>query len=808
MKMKTLQAAILVAIGLLLIDSLFAQTAIQGRILDQSGDPQSFANVLLLNPVDSSLIKGAITDLDGTYQIDKIEDGNFLLMASVVGYDDAYSAITIDQENVKGILDLEIRAGVQLQEVEIKAKKPLFEQKIDRTVVNVGASVTAAGSTALEILERSPGVVVNRQNSGISILGKDGVVVMIDGKISYMPAEALIQMLDAMNADNIDRIELITTPPAKYDAEGNAGYINIVFKENINRGLNGSYSLSAGYGQGEIGSTNLNLNYRKDKLNIYGSYTYARDSRFQFFENYRKLNFEGVKFENISFSDRYPDQNDHNARIVLDYDVSDKTSIGFIVGAYDNKWTMDAENVSEVVIDNQLDTVITLVNSERNQWKHFRTNAYFNHKLTEKQSLEIDFDYLYYEDENPTLYDNTYSDAQGSLLFEENVLSDKYTPIKIYVGEVDYSNNISEKMTFELGSKLTNSEIRNEVKVERLNGNEWVSDGEFTNTSYLTERIYAGYASVDYEINEKTGVKLGLRYEHTDSNLDTDTQQDVVDRTFGKVFPTFYISHKINEDQGINFSANQRITRPTYNDMAPFVIFIDPSTFFFGNTALQPAIASSAKIDYRIKSKIFTFQYTHEDSTIARFQDQVIEETNQQLISPINMKNTKTFSASVSLPFYIGNWWEMRYNLFYINQEVNSYYNREPVSVSQNIFRANVTQSFILPKDYSLELTGFYRSPGLWGIAEFDSIFGVNFGVQKKFGENGGTLRLAVRDIFDSIQWSGGTKLEGQNFETSNTWDFRQRTFMVSYSRSFGNQKLKASKNRQGGSADEQNRIN
>ena len=806
--MKTLQAVLFAGLCLCLSSNLVAQTSVQGRITDDSGEVQSFANVLLLSPQDSSLLRGAISDLDGVYQIDNIENGNYLLQVSVIGYNDAYSAVNVDGSGENIEINFEIKAGVQLQEVEVKAKKPLFEQKVDRTVVNVGASVTAAGSTALEILERSPGVVVNRQNNGISILGKDGVVVMIDGKINYMPAEALVQMLNAMSADNIEKIELITTPPAKYDAEGNAGYINIVFKENANRGLNGSYSISAGYGRGEMGSANLNMNYRKDKLNLYGSYTYSRDSRYQFFDNYRKVEFGGDIKENYTFSDREPDQNDHNARLVLDYDVSDKTSVGFILGAYDNKWTMDAENISTASTNGEVDTIITLINNERNQWKHFQANAHVSHKFTDNKSLSFDFDYLYYEDENPTIYDNSYTDGLGNELFQEDVLSEKYTPIDIYVGAIDYANQVSDKIKFELGGKITSSDINNDVRVERLDGDIWIPDGEFTNSSHLTEKIYAGYGSMDYEITDKTAIKLGLRYEYTDSNLDTDTQQDVVDREFGKLFPTFYVSHNFNDDQGLSFSANQRITRPTYNDMAPFVIFIDPTTYYFGNTALQPAIASSVKLDYRIKSKIFTIQYTREDSTIARFQDQVIAETNRQLISPINMKDTKTFLASVSLPFYIGNWWEMRYNLFFINQKVNSFYRNDPVSVSQNIFRANATQTFILPKDYTLELTGFYRSPGIWGIAEFDAIYGVNIGVQKKLGDDGGVLRFNVRDIFDSIRWQGGTNLEDQNFETFNTWDFMQRTYSVSYTRNFGNKKLKASKNRVGGSAAEQGRIN
>jgi len=229
--------------------------------------------------------------------------------------------------------DVMLREDSQvLGEVEIVGRKALFEQKIDRLVVNVANSVTSAGGTALEVLERSPGVIVNRQSGALSLIGKDGVVVMINGKQSYQPASGIIQMLEGMNADNIESIELITTPPANFDAEGNAGYINIVLKKSTDLGFNGNMTVSAGLGEGEVGSANVNLNYRNNKLNVFSSYGFMYKAQLQKFYNYRQVVFEGNTTESEVTTYRDPQQLNHNIRLGLDYEISDQTIIGVLFG--------------------------------------------------------------------------------------------------------------------------------------------------------------------------------------------------------------------------------------------------------------------------------------------------------------------------------------------------------------------------------------------------------------------------------------------------------------------------------------------
>ncbi|MGZ5134858.1 MAG: carboxypeptidase regulatory-like domain-containing protein, partial [Flavitalea sp.] len=271
-----------------------AQGKIRGVVNDVSGKGIPNANVLLLRPKDSMLLKGAITDPGGNYVLENIKVGEYLLSASFTGFQPAYtSPFNFAGQDSKSLGSLQLNAlSNQLKTVTIQVKKPPFEQKIDRLVVNVQSSITSTGSSALDVLEKSPGIIVDRQNNGIIMGGKDGVVIMINGKINNMPASAVVQMLSGMSANNIEKIELITTPPASFDAEGNAGFINIVFKTNPDFGTNGSYTLTIGYARKENAATSINVNHRKGKFNLFGDYSFSRTHLIQDFEFHREVNFQ------------------------------------------------------------------------------------------------------------------------------------------------------------------------------------------------------------------------------------------------------------------------------------------------------------------------------------------------------------------------------------------------------------------------------------------------------------------------------------------------------------------------------------
>ncbi len=794
------------------VGAIHAQSGITGRVSDETHQPVSYANVLLLSASDSLLVKGGISNDDGSFVINGLAPGNYLLKIMMVGYTDHDSeAFTIGKED--GAIDFgEVVLhgdAVLMDEVQVVAKKALFEQKMDRMVVNVASSITLSGTNVLEVLERSPGVLVNRQSNTISLSGKSGVIIMINGRVNYMPAEAVTQLLAGMSSDNIERIEIMTTPPAGMDAEGNAGYINIILKTNLGDGFNGGYAFGAGYGKGAVGNASLNFNLREGKTNFFGDYSYLHESQDQTFEFYRSILLNNEQIETETKSDRFPDRNNHMARLGVDYQVNDKLIIGGLLSGYDTKWVMDATNVANLTSDGVLDTIITIDNHELNQWKNLSGNLNLQYSFSAGQKLSVDADYLWYEDNNPTAYNNHYTDGEGNFLFENYTRSSKVTPINIKVGKIDYMTPIGKKIKMETGIKGTASNFTNDVSVEYSDdGQRWVEDPALTAKYNLDESIAAAYLSLEAPIDEKTDIKAGLRYEYTDSNLGSETEQDIVDRQFGSFFPSVFLSRRFDESNTINLNYGRRITRPTFNDMAPFVIFLDPYTFFSGNPAVQPAISNNFELNYSYKSALISLKYGIEDSTIANYQSTIIEGTNNQLIYTENLKQMQVYSLTFSFPLTPVKWWNMYYNVSSAWQEAQKYDELGLQSYASGNLSAYTSQTFTLPRSFTFEITGMYVSGGLFGIFQMKPFGSVNLGLQKKFGEQGGLLRLGFDDIFNTMPYRDELNLEEQQQYFSSRLQFTQPTIKLTYTRNFGNQKVQGSRKRETGAEEERRRVN
>lgn len=519
-----------------------AQPKINGSVVDANSKPLGDATVLLLDTKDSSLVKGTTTARNGQYSFANITAGSYFVSSTFVNYKQVYTKpflITSGQEDINlAALQLS-EMETQLAVVSVSAKKPLFEQKIDRMVINVAASITSAGSTALEVLERSPGIIVDHQNNNLSMNGKNGVVIMINGRISHMPVAAVMQMLSGMSSSNIEKIELITTPPANFDAEGNAGYINIVLKTNTQYGTNGSYSATLGYGKGLITSASLNFNHRKGKFNLYGDYSFSgRDSK-QNFSFYRKVMDQGKAIETYSSSDRSPTITNFDGRLGLDYELNKKTIIGALVTGYYNKFAMTAQNRSNIFTDRQLDTVITIANDEVHSLYNYGVNLNMQHNFTADEKLSVNLDYIYYKDRDPVNYLSSYFTGIGNFLYDQATRSNKETPIKFWTGNADYSKKSGKKVSVEAGIKGTLSKFVNKVTVENAIQNNWIKDPDLTTSYALNENISAAYTSLSIAINDKTNSKLGLRYEYTNSNLGSVLVKNIVDRHYGNFFPSF-----------------------------------------------------------------------------------------------------------------------------------------------------------------------------------------------------------------------------------------------------------------------------
>ena len=800
-------AAFLIGILLLHFD-VDAQSKLRGLVAIGKDQPLAEATILLLNSKDSSLVKGSLTVIGGRYVFEKVSPGTYLVSASYSGYKQVYSPpIAIIENDDKEIAPLILSEKISsLNEVTVIAKKPLFEQKIDRMVINVANNITFAGSTVLDVLERSPGIVVDRQNNALSINGKDGVVVMINGRINHMPIASLVQMLAAMPSDNVEKVELITTPPANFDAEGNAGYINIVLKRNTQYGTNGSYALTAAYSKGWITNASGNFNHRETKWNLYGNYSFNRTASKQIATFYHAVSNQGKFSENYSQSNRDPAEPVSDLKLGLDYDVKKDLVIGTLVDVYDRGWNMTANNTSSVFTNGLLDTTASVVSKEKHPLNSYDLNLNLQ-KNYDNGKLAFNVDYMNYRERNPVSYVNSFYGASGSFLYGEEMKTNKGTPVRLWVTTLDLEKKLSNKTNISLGAKTTISNFTNAVQVDRLLQTGWTIDPQLTATYFLNENISAAYSSLDWSITDKTKMKAGLRFEYTNSNLKTATVKNIVDRHYGKLFPSLFLSHTINDDNSLTFSYSRRITRPTFWNLAPFVIFMDPNTFFSGNPGLQPAITDNLNFAYAFKRKIVSVSYSYESEPISNFSPHVDPQTNKETLSAENQDNSRTVNLSLSVPVDITKWWsaQINFNASYI--QMNGLYNKEPVVLKRENFFANSVQNFKLPKEFTLSVSAFYSSAGIFGIYKVKPIGSVDLGMQKKLKDKKSAIRLNYGNVFNTIQPNFSVNLPDKNLIASGKIMFTHPSLRFTFTHGFGSEKVKAKRDRPTGSEEEKDRL-
>ena len=788
--------------------SVNAQSKIHGQVVDSVGKPIYQANVLLLTPKDSSLVKGIFTKEDGSYSFENIIPGKYLIASSHTGFKNSFIPIfqINDQQNLKIETIRLDEAAIQLKSVNISVKKPLYEQKIDRLVINVAGSITSAGSTALDVLERSPGIIVDRINNSLSINGKNGVIVMMNGKRNYMQMADVIQLLAGIPSGNIDRIEVITAPPANFDAEGNAGIINIVLKSNNQFGTNGFYTLSAGYDKGEQNSFSLNINHRKGRVNLFGNYSFSRTRLKQLWRNYHAVTYQGNFIENYSESNRNALASQHNGQVGIDYEINKKTIIGALFSASNRNWDMEANNNAFTYSNYKQDTSLKIVNNEIHTTSNYSFNINLQHTFKVDEKININLDYLKYNDNNPSRYINAYFDNLNNFVYDEKVKSSKTTPLKFWVGAADYSKKLSKKTDMEAGIKGAVSMLSNDVSVATLFQNNWLQDASLSGYHNLHENITAVYSSFSIAIDSATSVKAGLRYEYTNSNLGSPAQKNIVDRHYGNLFPSFFILHTINKNNAINFSYSRRIWRPGFTDLAPWVLFYDPKTFQTGNPALQPSIADALNASYTYKNKIVSLSYSYTKNPII-LQPKIIESSNKMIISLANGKNIKDITVNLSLPFTVTKWWNMQNNISAGWRQSNVFY-KTGIKTESKSFWLNTAQNFVLPKDISFELSGFYYAGGNWGFYKYSPAGSLNLGIQKKFIKNRSTLSFNIRNILNTLTFQYSAYKPEQNLIQKNRSDYSYTNCSLSFTHNFGNDKVKGKRERLTGAEDEKGRAN
>ncbi len=799
----------LASIFLVLILYKTAYPQIQGSVYDDACEPLPFANILLMNKSDSTVVSGVMATENGDYSFTVFKPGEYVIGVSMLGFKPIFSKsfrISTSKDHFHNeplFIEPEYHA---IGEISVVAQKPVYELKTDRLVVNVENSITSAGGTALEVLEKSPGIIVDRQNNTISMNGKGGVMVMINGKQNRMPVEAAVQMLGAMNADNVKKIELITTPPSKYDAEGDAGLINIVLKKNENFGTNGSFSIGAGISTREKMLGSFNLNHHSGKMNYFGSYSADFNNTRQNLLSVRSFTESGSLLGSSAESNRKALILFQNVRMGFDYTISSKTVLSVLGSGYIRDWENDALNTvlytkNQAPVNRSLLTV-----SELSKWIHGMGNINLSHHFREEETLEANLDFLNYYNNNPSDY--TVEKFNSSGLFEsgEDIKVSKKTPINILVGTVDYSNQVNPKFKLEAGIKGTFTFFNNDVGVSYFNSGKWMADPELTNNYTMNENISAAYSSVSFSPDKKNSFVAGLRYEYMNSVLNSETEKGIIDLHYGELFPVLNYTGKINKNNTWQFSFNRRIDRPTFNELAPFIIFMSPETFIAGNANLLPAFSNIFKTDYQYRSVILSITYTGTKNAIARFQPVYSEDKTRQFFISKNFDHSQTTSIMLAFPLKMTAWWKMQNNLSWIRNKMETLYESVSLDFERSNYRINSIQSLNLNKRFTAEVSGFYQSRSIWGIYESKPMGRMDLGLQMKFKNENSRLNLSFTDVFKTNIMRNTANVPELNIYTYWRLDFEPRVLRLTFTHNFGNDEIKARK-RKTASDEEQKRV-
>lgn len=809
--MKTFTS--LVAALVLLSTALFAQSPVRGKvsgeIKENNGKPLPFATVLLLKATDSTLVKGAITSETGYYEVENVVAGRYLIAANMVGFQKTYSAAfdLTAGANVQ-VPVLQVTESTQtLQEVKVIAKKPFVEQQIDRMVVNVENSIVSAGGTALEVLEKAPGVTIDRQNDRLQLKGRQGVMVMIDGKLQQISMQDLMNMLQSMPSDNVEKIELITNPPAKYDAAGNTGLINIVLKKNKNFGTNGNYTLSAGVGVYEKLNGSIGLNHRNAKINSFANVSvfHAR------FQNTQDIDRTIAYKDQITYLDqnspRVGNPQNLSFRAGVDYFVSKKTTVGVLASGFLNQFKMNGISSTDFLDRNRVLTGRFATDAyNHNRLDNYTGNLNLKHDFGKGRELTADADYSVFKGNSGNDLNTTYYDPKDVITNKEIVRNIMPSTINIAAAKIDYIHPLKNGK-FEAGAKSSIVNSDNDMRFETQVDKQWILDPSRSNRFKYKENINAVYTNYSTKLDKKTQLQMGLRVEHTHSEGNSVTLNNVVDRNYVNLFPSVFVSRQLDTNNVLNVSYSRRIDRPNYRNLNPFQFFLDPLTFQQGNPNLRPQFTNSFQVTHVFKGMFSTtLGYSRINDVIADQIPKQIAEENKTYVTTENLDHQDSYNVTFSIPVTIKKWWTMQNNISAFYNRYRSFYYGADLDLGQFGATVFVTNNFTLPKGYTAELGGFWNSPTQYNILQAKAQGQINVGFAKSLWNRKASLRLNVQDIFFQNRFAGTVKYQDLNFRVSSRWESRQ--VRLSFTYRFGNQNVKAARQRSTSAEDLRNRAN
>jgi iron complex outermembrane receptor protein len=737
---------------------LSAQTGskLSGYIVDHTKTPVESGTVSLLKPNDSSLVKIATVSKTGLFELENIKPGNFLLAIQVLGFERSLVPVTVPGGSIMTDTISLTPVSTSLGNVTVRSQKPFIEMKAGTTIVNVEASVTNVGANALEVLEKSPGVSVDRDGN-ISLKGRQNVLVWLDGKQTYLPPADLAVLLSSMPATQLDQIEIMTNPTAKYDAAGSTGIIHIKTKKLRTQGLNGTLTL--GYGQGRYYKTNnsLLLNYRNSSFNAFLTYSYAGNKGFT--DLYAKRTY----YDNDDVTVRalyeqpgylFGHGRSHTVKTGIDYTVSNKTNMGLtLTGIFSNRLSGGNSPAYWINKSGTIDSSILTTSDNSTDWRNLGINLSLRHNFSKTQELAVDVDHLGYRIENNQYFINTISTTGSSDALKG------YLPSKVNIisGKADYSQLFTSGLKLEAGWKSARVNTDNIADYyAQSSGSAWNPDLGKTNHFIYQETIHALYTNLNKQSGKLT-MQAGLRYENTSYDANQRGNAMRKDSSFSRqydgLFPSAMLTIEADSSNSFSVTAGRRLDRPAFQKLNPFVFVINKYTYQQGNPYFKPQYTWNLELTHSFKNILMTsvsYGYTRD------YFSQIFYATADNIIiySEGNLGKMINYGISVSTQLQPIKIWSLSLsgslNHKIIEGEVWS-----EMRTSYNTVNINMNNQFRLKKGWSFEVSGFFNS-GEQELQEITDPSGqLAAGVSKQLLNNKATLKFSVRDIFYT-QWMKG----------------------------------------------------
>ena len=761
------------------LSSLIAQSnepSIKGKIIDEANSPVPFANIVLYNSLDSSLVKGTTSDIDGLFTL-AAKPGNYYLIVSFL----SFQSKTISPVNFKDTnLDLGkilLRPKSQeLEEVEITGQKNQMEFKLDKRIFNIEKDLANAGANAAEILNNIPSVEVDIEGN-ISLRGSGNVRVLIDGKPSTITGSSTADVLRQFQGSMIERVEVVTNPSARYDAEGEVGIINIVLKKEQQKGLNGSIELVGGYPDNH--RLSYNLNYRTKKFNIFNSYGVSYRNSPGSGSNYQRFANPDTSYLYTSKTDRLRGGLAHNVRFGSDIFLNDKNTItltGFY--SYSDEENNTTLNYRDLFDSGELLREVERIDNEDEYGTNIETSINYTKEYDKKdKKLTADIQYSERDDlEKSSISEVDYSTADRLLQDVRNVEANQNILI-----QSDFVDPVGKDGLFETGFRNTLRTVNNNFRVgESLNNSEFTIIPEFNNEFVYTENVYAAYLMFGNKFKQFS-YQLGVRSEYSDISTELKLTDEKNSWEYLDFFPSAFLTYEMTKTTSFQASYSRRINRPNYRYLMPFRTFSDNRNLWAGNADLQPEYTDSYEIGYLKyfkKGSLFSsLYYRHRTNVISRITTANSEGFTVRL--PVNLATEENIGLEVNGNYRFTDKISINGNLnFYRAMTFGSY---EGENLDNDVFTwsgRSILKMEVLPK-LELQSTFNYRAPQNTAQGRMLSLYSLDLSLGKDVMKGKGTLVASVRDVFNTRRRRSIIETEYLFSESDFQW--RARQFLLSF---------------------------